>query len=205
MRLQGLGTRWRPCASRLNTHAEAPCFKAGAPAVCWVLEEATTDRAPPPAGMEGDYLCLESIHSDAYIHFFAFIDSVKNHPASFWFSDMSSSPVWRARCRPFFSIRREKNNEIFLRMDIKHWKVTIPTTDKINRDRSDCQISTKLSHYDCFWLLLFYIAAVYCVSLYSTFDEFVTRRAASSYWSTRIGPPEVQRSCRATIGKLAAL
>lgn len=83
MRLQGLGTRRRPCASRLNTHAGALCLVAGVLAVCWVLEEATAERTAPPAGVEGDYLCLESIHSDAYVHFFAIVDSVKNHPASF--------------------------------------------------------------------------------------------------------------------------
>lgn len=35
MRLQGLGTRRRPCTSRLKTHAGAPCPGAGVPAVCW--------------------------------------------------------------------------------------------------------------------------------------------------------------------------
>lgn len=58
---------------------------------------------------------------------------------------------------PASSAYTEKNYEIFLWMDMKHWNVTLPTTGKINRDRSDCQISTKLSRCDCFWLLLFYI------------------------------------------------
>lgn len=35
MRLQGLGTRRRPCASTLNTHAGAPCLGAGVQAVSW--------------------------------------------------------------------------------------------------------------------------------------------------------------------------
>lgn len=84
MWLQGLGTRRRPCASRLNTHLGAPCLGgrgAGVPAVCWdsggghCREDCATCRCG------GNYLCLESIHSDAYIHFFAIVDSVKNHPA----------------------------------------------------------------------------------------------------------------------------
>lgn len=78
-----------------------------------VLEEATADRTAPPAAVEGDYLCLESIHSDAYVHFFANVDSVKNHPASF-----DSLTLFRLLprelllvvCRQpcFFSIHREK-------------------------------------------------------------------------------------------------
>lgn len=86
---------------------------------CWqsvgVLEEATAERTAPPAAVEGDFLCLESIHSDAYIHFFAIVDSVKNHPASFdsltptLFCLPSRELLLAVYGQPYvFSIHREK-------------------------------------------------------------------------------------------------
>lgn len=71
------------CFQTEPPHGSTPLFGQE----CWqsvgALKEATAERTAPPAGVEGDYLSLESIHSDAYIHFFAIVDSVKNHPASF--------------------------------------------------------------------------------------------------------------------------
>lgn len=40
-----------------------------------VLLEATTERNAPPAGVEGDYLCRESLHSNAWVQFVAITDS----------------------------------------------------------------------------------------------------------------------------------
>lgn len=85
----------------------------------WVLEEATTEWTAPPAGMEGDYLCLKSIHSDAYIHFFAIVDSDKNHPASYDSLTLFLSPVSRVTAYCLLaafvsSPYTEKNNAIFL-------------------------------------------------------------------------------------------
>lgn len=57
MRLRGLGTRRRPCASRLNTHMEAPCPLVGqkgsggggrSAGSLRVLEEATAETTAPP-------------------------------------------------------------------------------------------------------------------------------------------------------------
>lgn len=178
MRLQGLGTRRRPCTSRLNTQSGSTLPQGRRRQVCrqsvGVLEEAPAERTAPPAGVGGrggGYLCLESIHSDACVHFFAFIDLVKNHPAFLWFSDTSFHlPFQRVTaCCLLAALRLQhthrKNYEIFLWMDMGHWNVALPTTDKINRDRSDCQISTKLSRCDCFWLLI-YISACFFSSLF---------------------------------------
>lgn len=149
--------------------------EAGVPAVCWgsgggpCREDSASCRRGGSGG--GGYLCLESIHSDACVHFFAFIDLVKNHPAFLWFSDTSFHlPFQRVTaCCLLAALRLQhthrKNYEIFLWMDMGHWNVALPTTDKINRDRSDCQISTKLSRCDCFWLLI-YISACFFSSLF---------------------------------------
>lgn len=77
MRLQGLGTRRRPCASRLSTQCRST-LPAGrsASSLLGALEEATTEKNAPLRGVADDYLCLESIHSDEYVHFIAITDSV---------------------------------------------------------------------------------------------------------------------------------
>lgn len=66
MWLQGVGTRRRPCASRLSSHDGAPwlqeCLQA--------LEEATTEKKEPPSHQEGNF-SLKSLHSDGFIHFSA--------------------------------------------------------------------------------------------------------------------------------------
>lgn len=83
MRLRGLGTRRRPCAAGLSTHMGTPCLAGGGQErrqSVGVLKEVTAERTAPPAGVEGDYLRLESLHSDAYVHFFAIPGSVKNPP-----------------------------------------------------------------------------------------------------------------------------
>lgn len=85
MQLQGLGTRRKPCTSRLMTNAVALCLDAGDLAVCWgsggghYREDCVTCSW-------GEYLCLESLHSDAYVHLFAMTDPVKDLPCFPWCS-----------------------------------------------------------------------------------------------------------------------
>lgn len=73
--------------------------------------------------------------------------------------------------------------------------------DKTNWDSDcdcDCQVS-KLSPFDCLWLLLllFYTVAI-CIYVLQYNYRLESR------WSTTISPPQVQRSCRGMTEKPAA-
>lgn len=82
----------------------------------WGLEEATTERTAPPAGVEGDE--SESLHSDAYVHFFAMTDSVKNQPCFIRFFGLvfSSRELLHVVCRQpcIFSVHGGKLGDFSL-------------------------------------------------------------------------------------------
>lgn len=130
MRLQGLGTRRRPCASRLNTHAGAPCLRAEVLAVCWVLKEATAERT---------WEChlqlwrvITSV-SSPYIPTLTYISLLlliqpKTTLLIFTVSHLESYCMLSVDS-PASSAYTEKNYEIFLWMDMKHWNVALPRTD----------------------------------------------------------------------------
>lgn len=132
-----------------------------------VLEEATAGSAAPPAGAEGDYL-LSRVHT---FRCFTYISLLLLIQLKATLLRLDSLVLSGQLLHGFFSTHRE-NTETFPRMDMKHWNATLPTTDKINRGRSDCQISTKLSRVsDCccstFLPLVFHFSPSFSFSFFS--------------------------------------
>lgn len=198
-----LGTRRRPCASRLSTHVKAPCTEAKVLAVCWGSGDGhcREDASAPSEGVEGDLLSSLYIPTLAY-NSLLLLTQVKTTQLLltlvFTISPLTASCLWTA-----LHLQR-KTMTYLVPMDMKHWNVTLPQ----NRQLSPTEVIVRSQQS---FLVVTVSDCCFCCStfppLFVPLQWFISLLLAERRggWSTKIGPPEAQRSCPVTTGTLAVL
>lgn len=129
MRLQGLGTRRRPCASRLNTHMGAPCLGTGVPAVCCGSGGGHC-KADCATCRRGGWLPLVSSPYIPMLTYISLLLLIQLKTTLLRFDSLTRLPPGELLPvdRSASSAYTEKNYAIFLWIYMKHWNVTLPTT-----------------------------------------------------------------------------